>query len=107
MQQVKRPGDAHHALSVAFPLLTMENQFSLRDDCQLPIPRSAAAEKLKQAILSCRAETPRSARSATVPTFASLIGVIQPDKRHQEVPRGLLQTRPAHLCFLFCPDDRA
>jgi hypothetical protein len=40
MQQIEGAGDANEPLSVAFPLATLENQISLRNDCQFPLLRS-------------------------------------------------------------------
>src|SRR5271154_3163184 len=84
MQQVKSPGDAHQALSVAFPVLTMENQFGLRDNSQLPIPHSAAAEKHKHTILPRRPQMPRSEREGPVCCFAAVRQYI----RARQITRG-------------------
>ena len=40
MQQIEGAGDANEPLSVAFPLATLENQVSLRNDCQFPLLRN-------------------------------------------------------------------
>src|SRR6202522_3078774 len=39
MQQIEGSGGANDALSVAFPLATLENQIRLRNDCQCPLLR--------------------------------------------------------------------
>ena len=63
MEQIEGSGGANDALSVAFPLATLENQISLRNDCQFPllrcdfrVPRKVNATQQQFIILSCEAE---------------------------------------------------
>src|ERR1700722_971936 len=63
MQQIEGSGGANDALSVAFPLATLENQISLRNDCQFPllrcdfrVPWKVNATQQQFIILSCEAE---------------------------------------------------
>ena len=63
MQQIEGAGDANDALSVAFPLATLENQLGLRNDCQFPllrcncrVPRPVNAIQQQFIILPCEAE---------------------------------------------------
>jgi hypothetical protein len=63
MEQIEGSGGANDALSVAFPLATLENQIRLRNDCQFPllrcdfrVPRKVNATQQQFIILSCEAE---------------------------------------------------
>lgn len=63
MQQIEGSGGANDALSVAFPLATLENQIRLRNDCQFPllrcdfrVPRKVNATQQQFIILPCEAE---------------------------------------------------
>jgi hypothetical protein len=61
MQQIKSTRGADYALSVAFPLATLENQLILRNDCQSSLP-PAAIESFERSILPCALELPRNPR---------------------------------------------